>query len=133
MGEKVYGICGTNKCRKEVVPKENIQQLYSGLMNFEARSDGTLQAVIFLELPSGWTIEDTHILSAQCRYTGHFDEYMPMEFPGDGLTGSVRLERVALNAPANGNGVWCIVEAESNAFTIADKIEFSVLVMRYTG
>ena len=133
MGEKVYGICGTNKCRKEVVAKENIQQLYSGLMYFEAQSDGTLRAAIFLQLPSEWTIEDTHILSAQCRYTGHFDEYMPMEFPGDGLTGSVRLERVTLNAPDNGNGVWCIVKAEPNAFTIADKIEFSVLVMRYTG
>lgn len=24
MSEKVYGICGTNKCRKEVVAKENI-------------------------------------------------------------------------------------------------------------
>lgn len=133
MGEKVYGICGTNKCRKEVVPKENIQQLYSGLIYFEALSDGTLQAAAFLQLPSEWTIEDTHILSAQCRYTGYPNDYMPMEFLEDGLTGSVRLEYVALNAPDNGNGVWCIVESEPNAFTTADKIEFSVLVMRYTG
>lgn len=32
MSEKVYGICGTNKCRKEVVPKEEYDNKISTLV-----------------------------------------------------------------------------------------------------
>lgn len=32
MSDKVYGICGTNKCRREVIPKSNtVDVLFSGV------------------------------------------------------------------------------------------------------
>ena len=32
MSDKVYGICGTNKCRREVIPKsDTVDILFSGV------------------------------------------------------------------------------------------------------
>lgn len=72
--EKVYGICGTNKCRKEVIPKENIAVL-------SVKCGGSFSDFNYYganpKLPDGWTIADTHILSAS--YSG-----------ATGLNGAVR-------------------------------------------
>lgn len=43
MSEKVYGICETNKCRKEVVPKENIL-----IYKIEMPKNGTTAASVHL-------------------------------------------------------------------------------------
>ena len=37
MSEKVYGICGTNKCRKEVIQKDNIAiQTFTGTVYYDS-------------------------------------------------------------------------------------------------
>lgn len=39
MSEKVYGICGTNKCRKEVIPKDGLKGMLPALYEFTVTTD----------------------------------------------------------------------------------------------
>lgn len=55
MSEKVYGICGTNKCRKEVVAKED-------LLIIEISSIST-DNVEIVSLPDGWSFMNTSVIS----------------------------------------------------------------------
>ena len=59
MSEKVYGICGTNKCRKEVVAKGEIEK---NLLVVEIPSiqSGVTKSI---QLPDGWTFANTSLIS----------------------------------------------------------------------
>ena len=39
MSEKVYGICGTNKCRKEVIPKDGLKGMLPARYEFMVVTD----------------------------------------------------------------------------------------------
>lgn len=55
MSEKVYGICETNKCRKEVVPKEDLL-----IIEISSISTGNVEIV---RLPDGWSFMNTSVIS----------------------------------------------------------------------
>ncbi len=55
MSEKVYGICGTNKCRKEVVAKEDLL-----IIEISSISTGNVEIV---SLPDGWSFMNTSVIS----------------------------------------------------------------------
>lgn len=131
MGEKVYGICGTNKCRKEVVPKEDIRLLGSAQMNFVLQSNGKLKASVFMPLPSDWSKYDAvYILSATCSYTGSFNKKIPIGALSSDMEGIVELVS-DYGGVIDKRGVVCTVITTQEAFTTDDKIEFEALILRH--
>lgn len=72
MSEKVYGICGTNKCRKEVITKEEIAILTGEVTlisgnNADTQSGGSY--IAFVPYPDGFTKDNSAIIFAGDPYT----------------------------------------------------------------
>ena len=63
MGDKVYGFCGTNKCKREVMAMSYLLQYVDGLTldaNFTGKYSGTLS----FDLPDGWDRSNTVVVGA---------------------------------------------------------------------
>ena len=63
MGDKVYGFCGTNKCKREVMAMSYLLQYVDGLTldaNFAGKYSGTLK----FDLPDGWDRTNTVVVGA---------------------------------------------------------------------
>lgn len=67
MSEKVYGICGTNKCRKEVIPRENMYiKTYSIVIPAHSDTQSAFEKVLTLfktEQINGMYFEDLEELT----------------------------------------------------------------------
>lgn len=63
-GEKVYGICGTNKCRKEVWSKGEVVVLESPEKSWNKSEYGYVASHTFT-FPEGFTKDNTIILADQ--------------------------------------------------------------------
>lgn len=61
MSEKVYGISGTNKCRKEVIPKENILILKGHIEKVAKGQTATCK----VSIPSNINLNDYIVLAAE--------------------------------------------------------------------
>lgn len=61
MAEKVYGICGTNKCRREVVSADNIKFLF-GTTNALNGSGSNVYANVQFDYPEGYTSMNSVII-----------------------------------------------------------------------
>ena len=59
MSEKVYGFCGTNKCKREVVPKGEIEKKLL-IVEIPSIQSGTTKSI---QLPDGWTFVNTYLIS----------------------------------------------------------------------
>lgn len=59
MSEKVYGFCGTNKCKREVVPKGEIEKKLL-IVEIPSIQSGTTKSI---QLPDGWTFVNTSLIS----------------------------------------------------------------------
>lgn len=66
MSEKVYGIRGTNKCRKEVIPMENILVLLAEIPAFNNKT----------ETVKYYSFQAEHYLSAKEIEEGGFANYV---------------------------------------------------------
>ena len=63
MGDKVYGFCGTNKCKREVVAMSYLLQ-YVDQMTLNASSSGKYTGALVFELPAGWYKTNTIVIGA---------------------------------------------------------------------
>lgn len=61
MAEKVYGICGTNKCRREVVSADNIKFLF-GTTNQLNGTGSNVYANVQFDYPEGYTSVNSVII-----------------------------------------------------------------------
>lgn len=125
MGEKVYGICGTNKCRKEVIPKENIAIL-------SVRCDSSLTSGFNYyganpKLPDGWTIENTHILSASYSGATGLNGTIRRAVSDDDVT--IRQLELGPDPLTNKPAVNFNMKAKSTFAPYGDKIIFRAVVM----
>lgn len=59
MNEKVYGFCGTNKCKREVVQKGEIEKKLL-IVEIPSIRSGTSKSI---KLPDGWTFMNTSLIS----------------------------------------------------------------------
>lgn len=74
MSEKVYGICGTNKCRKEVIAKEEIAILTGQVTlgpptNADDPQGGSGNFMASVSYPDGFTRDNSVIVFAGDPYT----------------------------------------------------------------
>lgn len=67
MPDKVYGICGTNKCKREVVPMENVTTV-TKVINYQ--STGVLNEKV-ADYPSGFTKDNCVVLSTMFKSTAN--------------------------------------------------------------
>lgn len=123
--EKVYGICGTNKCRKEVIPKENIAILsvrcgssLTGGFNYYGANP---------KLPDGWTIENTHILSASYSGATGLNGAVRRAVSDDDVT--IRQLELGPDPLTNKPAVNFNMKAKSTFAQSGDKIIFRAAVM----
>lgn len=63
MGDKVYGFCGTNKCKREVVAMSYLLQ-YVDQITLNASSSGKYTGTLAFELPAGWHKTNTIVIGA---------------------------------------------------------------------
>lgn len=59
MSEKVYGFCGTNKCKREVVQKGEIEKKLL-IVEIPSIKSGTTKSI---QLPDGWNFVNTSLIS----------------------------------------------------------------------
>lgn len=123
--EKVYGICGTNKCKVEVIPKENIAIL-------SAKCGGSFTSGFNYyganpKLPDGWTIENTHILSASYSGATGLNGTIRRAVSDDDVT--IRQLELGPDPLTNKPAVNFNMKATSTFTKIGDNIVFRVVVM----
>ena len=63
MGDKVYGFCGTNKCKREVVAMSYLLQ-YVDQLTLNASSSGKYTGTLDFTLPTGWYKTNTIVIGA---------------------------------------------------------------------
>ena len=119
--EKVFGIC-ENKCKVEVVAKENV-----AIFNFEQnfKESGENQVVSgTLTLPDGFTAENSHIVSAKWMLNdqGKYIIATDNEFTGTGGEISIMLN--------DSKHIFYSFSCAYEAVTTDDKLKVSILVMR---
>ena len=63
MGDKVYGFCGTNKCKREVMAMSYLLQ-YVDELTLDASSSGKYTGALYFQLPHGWHKTNTIVVGA---------------------------------------------------------------------
>ena len=62
MSEKVYGICETNKCRKEVIPKDNIAiRTFTGTVHYDPNTK-RYYSVGSASFPTGFNADNSILI-----------------------------------------------------------------------
>lgn len=63
MGDKVYGFCGTNKCKREVMAMSYLLQ-YVDELTLDANFAGKYSGTLHFDLPDGWDRSNTVVVGA---------------------------------------------------------------------
>lgn len=130
MGEKVYGICGTNKCRKEVVPKSDMPTLYMGKDNIKVLNHMTKFVVTenkaainaHIALPTGWNYMNTFIVSGQFLVSGSgATQHL--------IGAQTKVKTVTANISTD-NRVNVTFEDDPGAYTDQDSVDVNIVVMK---
>ena len=69
MGDKVYGFCGTNKCKREVVAQSNFIMLLDSVKSV-LHPDGKNGFETDMQLPAGWFKENCMIMGVEISFNG---------------------------------------------------------------
>lgn len=68
MSDKVYGVCGTNKCRREVIAKGDLLILEGTISNVSGKSGGNIAVHADAVLPTEF-LNDFHRKNGFCLFT----------------------------------------------------------------